>query len=69
MGVLTSSSFIGIGVSSGQPQLELLVAAKLGAAVTEKKEHGKRSGGHAAKIGKGHMKVVKRNLIQSSELA
>ena len=47
----------------------MLVAAKLGAAVTEKKEHGKRSGGHAAKIGKGHMKVVKRNLIQSSELA
>lgn len=36
---------------------------------SEKKEHSKRSSGHAAKIGKSHLKVVKRNLIQSSELA
>lgn len=46
-----------------------MAATKPGGAVTDKKEHGKRSGGHVAKNGKGHMKVVKRNLIQSGELA
>ena len=63
VGVLTSSTFIGSASSSGQPQLELQVAAKPAGAATEKKEHSKRSSGHTAKIGKGHMKVVKRNLI------
>ena len=67
MTVLTSSAFVGSATSGSHALGE--AAAKPSASQTEKKAEGGKKSGHAAKIGKGGVKVVKRNLIQSSELA
>merc|ERR1712051_313083 len=51
--------------TSGQPFVPDFAPVKQSTSQTEKKSD-KRS---AAKAGKSHVKVIKRNLIQSSELA